>query len=227
MHLYLARHGETVWNIERRIQGWGDSPLTQIGLRQAEALADRLSHVPLNAVYASDLGRARQTAEIVARRHSLTITALPAFREMSWGEWEGMTSEEMQSSYPDQWAAFVKKGRDELHEGETDWESTTHIPGGETIAQTARRFYAGLEEIVARHTAEKYCVLIVGHGGSLRLAITHALRLRPVAHRRFYLDNTGLSRIDYGIGMPPRIHFINDTVHWQEEAPDNGQEKSK
>lgn len=227
MHLYLARHGETAWNIEQRVQGWEDSPLTEIGIRQAEALADRLAHVPLVAVYSSDLGRAKHTAQIVATRHNLVVQAMPAFREMSWGEWEGLTWQQMQARNPDLWDSFVKKGRDEQAEGETDWEATTHIPGGETMAQTAQRIYSGLEQIIARHTGEKDCVLVVGHGGSLRMAFTHALNLRPVAHRRFHLDNTGLSCIDHVPGGHARIRFANDTGHWQEEAPEKGEVTGK
>lgn len=219
MHLYLARHGETQWNVEARVQGWGDSPLTATGIRQAEALADRMAQIPLTAVYSSDLGRAEHTARIVARPHGLEPCRMPAFREMSWGKWEGLTSPEMQAGWPDLWKAFVQKGRDELADPGRDWESTTHIPGGETMAETAKRFYAGLEEIVARHSGVGECVLLVGHGGSLRLAFTHALQLRPVAHRRFYLDNTGLSRIDYPPDNPPRIRFVNDTGHWREVEP--------
>ena len=223
MHLYLARHGETAWNIDQRVQGWEDSPLTEKGLRQAKALADRLERVPLVAVYSSDLGRANHTARIVAQRHNLDVQVRNSFREMSWGEWEGLTWRQMQAKNPELWDAFVEKGRQELGGGETDWESFTHIPGGETIAQTAARFYAGLDEIIARHTAETDCVLVVGHGGTLRLAFTHALNLRPVAHRYFHLDNTGLSCIDHAPKGHARIRFVNDTGHYQEEAPEKGE----
>lgn len=219
MHLYLARHGETVWNIEARVQGWGDSPLTETGIRQAEALADRLADIPLVAVYSSDLGRAASTAEIVAKRHGLKVETMPAFREMSWGDWEGLTWQQMEAGWPDTWKAFVKKGREELTSDEEEWETTTHIPGGETMAETAKRVYAGIDEIIARHPGAGDCALIVGHGGSLRMAFTHALSLRPRVHRRFHLDNTGLSCIDYPAGGVPRIRFTNDTGHWREVAP--------
>lgn len=219
MHLYLARHGETVWNIEARVQGWADSPLTPTGVRQAEALADRMADIQLTAVYSSDLGRAAHTARIVAKPHGLEPCQMPAFREMAWGDWEGLTSQQMEAGWPDQWKAFVQKGRDELANPSEDWESTTHIPGGETMAQTAKRFYQGLDKIAARHTGANECVLIVGHGGSLRLAFTHALALGVTAHRRFHLDNTGLSRIDYPADSPPRIRFLNDTGHWREVEP--------
>ena len=219
MHLYLARHGETEWNIEARVQGWGDSPLTATGTRQAEALADRMAEIKLTAVYSSDLGRAVHTARIVAKPHGLEPCEMSAFREMSWGDWEGLTWQQMETGWPDQWKAFVQKGRDELADPSHDWESTTHIPGGETIAQTAKRFYEGLDKVVARHTGADDCVLIVSHGGSLRLAFTHALALTATAHRRFHLDNSGLSRIDYPGDSPPRIRFINDTGHWREVEP--------
>src|SRR5690242_1187026 len=85
--IFLARHAETLWNVERRFQGHLDSDLTERGRQQAERLAERLASEPLAAVYSSDLGRSRTTAEVVASRHGLTVQTDPLLREINTGDW--------------------------------------------------------------------------------------------------------------------------------------------
>ena len=90
----FARHGETDWNFEGRLQGHTDRPLNAYGREQAEALAGRLAREDVAAIYASDLARARETAEIVGERLGLPVVVDPDLREKNWGTWEGLTSEE-------------------------------------------------------------------------------------------------------------------------------------
>src|SRR5262252_2076150 len=92
--LLLVRHGETDWNAEGRLQGHTDRPLSDFGRRQARALADELAGDSIVAVYASDLSRARETAEIVAAQLGLEVALDPRLREKDWGTWEGLTPEE-------------------------------------------------------------------------------------------------------------------------------------
>ena len=89
--ILLVRHGETDWNLQRRVQGHSDTPLNDNGRAQALALADTLDDVELDAVYASDLARAFETARIVAERRGLTVTSVPGLRERNFGTWEGLT----------------------------------------------------------------------------------------------------------------------------------------
>jgi uncharacterized phosphatase len=136
--LLLVRHGETDWNAEGKLQGHTDRPLNDYGRRQARALADRLAGENIDAVYASDLSRARETAEIVGEKLGLTVAVDPDLREKNWGNWEGLTSDER------------------LHiefEGET---SETHRD----------RTLSAVQRIVERHPGER--VVVVTHGGSLR-----------------------------------------------------------
>nr|MDP6619890.1 histidine phosphatase family protein [Nitrospinota bacterium] len=99
MFIYLIRHGETPWNSEQRILGATDIGLTDKGLLQAEALADAMSDRPIRAVYSSDLSRALQTAEALARPHALEIRARLGLREMNQGFLEGLTFEDLRDQH--------------------------------------------------------------------------------------------------------------------------------
>src|SRR5690242_8696605 len=92
--LLLVRHGETDWNAEGRLQGQTDRPLNEYGRRQARELAERLAGDGVVAIYASDLSRAKETAEIVGGRLGLPVVVDPDLRERNWGTWEGLTPRE-------------------------------------------------------------------------------------------------------------------------------------
>ena len=145
--LLLVRHGETDWNAEGRLQGHTDRPLNEYGRRQARGLADELAGEELDAIYSSDLARARETAEIVGERLGLPVVLDPDLREKSWGSWEGLTPAER-------------------HEIELVGESTE-----EHAARTLR----ALRRIAERHPGGR--VLVVTHGGSLRRVQVEALGL--------------------------------------------------
>src|SRR3990170_2183319 len=101
LRLLLLRHAETDWNRERRYQGWTDTPLSAAGLGQAEAAARLLAGSRLGAVWASPLRRARDTAAVIAAPHGLEVQTDPAFREMRFGPWEGLTASEARARFPD------------------------------------------------------------------------------------------------------------------------------
>ena len=150
--LLLARHGETDWNRELRIQGSSDIELNELGRRQAQSLAQELTDVELDAIYASDLSRARETAAAVAAAHGLEVRLDPRLRERSFGSWEGLTREDI--------AEFPPGSR---HDGESD----------EAVRE---RMLAAVAEIAAAHPGEQ--VLIVSHGGALNTLWHHALGVR-------------------------------------------------
>jgi broad specificity phosphatase PhoE len=150
--LLLARHGETDWNRELRIQGSSDIELNDLGRRQAQALAQELTDVDLDAIYASDLRRASATAAAVAATHGLEVTFDPRLRERSFGSWEGLTREDLEAM-PD----------GSRHDGETDEE-------------VRARMLAAVDDIAASHPGEQ--VLIVSHGGALNTLWHHAIGVR-------------------------------------------------
>jgi len=136
--LLLVRHGETDWNAEGRLQGHTDRPLNDFGRRQAKALAEELDGEEIEAIYASDLARARETAEILGERLGLPTVLDPDLREKNWGTWEGLTPTE----------------RDRV-----EFE-------GETTEEHRERMLRALHRIAERHPDGR--VLVVTHGGSLR-----------------------------------------------------------
>ena len=136
--LLLVRHGETDWNRELRIQGSSDIELNELGRKQAEALADELAHVELDAIYASDLSRARATAETVAERLGLPVTVDPDLREIDVGSREGLTGAEV---------------------GDREWDGEPHEAHAERVLRAVHR-------IAAAHPSGR--VLVVAHGGCLR-----------------------------------------------------------
>jgi broad specificity phosphatase PhoE len=144
--LLLARHGETDWNRDRRVQGHSDQPLNETGRAQSHALADELEDLPVDAVYSSDLARALETARIVADRLGLPVTPLHDLREKNFGTWEGLTDEEVFRRFPE-----ARSG---------------HWGDGETPDELSERVLRALRRIAAEHPDGH--VLVVAHGGPLR-----------------------------------------------------------
>jgi broad specificity phosphatase PhoE len=200
--ILLARHGETEWNAERRVQGWQESPLNARGMAQAQALSERLSRTPLAAVYASDLSRAAETARLIAAPHDLPVVLDAALRERGYGVWEGLTEAELERDYAESWHRFQYLRR---------WDEP--VPQGETWEEIQWRFLPVLHRIVTDHPGQDETVLIVGHGGSLRLAILDALAAPLLMALRLRLDNASLSRLDYSGPNEGRVIFLNDTGH--------------
>jgi broad specificity phosphatase PhoE len=156
--ILLARHGETDWNASLRWQGHADPGLNEAGRRQAHELAARLARERLDAIYASDLVRARETAEIVAADTGLPVRALAALREIDVGEWSGLTTPEIERLYPD--------GMHRHRAGGDGWER------GETHVAMTERVIGAVTAIAAEHPSER--LLLVGHGGTIRALLAHA-----------------------------------------------------
>jgi broad specificity phosphatase PhoE len=149
--ILLVRHGETDWNLERRVQGHSDRALNETGRAQARKLADALAEEPIDAVFSSDLLRAHETARIVAERRGLDVTAIPDLRERHFGTWEGLTDDEIFERFPG-----AKTGT---------WGD------GETREEMAQRVLESLRRIAEAHPGGR--VLVVSHGGPLRAVLTH------------------------------------------------------
>ncbi len=200
--LLLARHGQTARNAAGRYQGQTDVPLNETGRRQAQALAERLASEAIDAVYASDLQRAQATAELVAAPHGLRVQTEPRLREINFGAWEGLTYEEIKTRDPERQAAWYD---DPLH---------TSPPDGETLTQVAERVQAALAEIVQAHPDET--VLIVAHGGTLRLTICLALGISPGSYWRFDIDVASLSELNVYENVYEEgaiLNVLNDSTH--------------
>ena len=165
--ILLARHGETDWNREGRWQGWADAPLNQNGRAQARELAEQLRSTPFDAVYSSDLSRARETAEIVAAPHGVDVVRDAGLREIDVGSWSGLTRAELAERFP-----------------------TGDRPDGETRDQHRERVHAAVQRIARANLGRR--ILIVTHGGTMR-----ALRGQVGDGPHHPIANCGVIELDF------------------------------
>lgn len=201
--ILLVRHGETEWNAAERIQGCSNSDLSIRGRKQAVAVALRLQRETLTAVYSSDLTRAVETAEPLAARHGLATQVLEDLREKSYGSWEGLTSPEIADLYPELW-----------HQFHTLRDIATPIPGGESWPEVQVRVTRALAHILTEHPDDDDRVVIVGHGGSLRIPILQALDAPLTSLARLKLDNCGLTIANFD-SRGSQVLLMNDRSHLQ------------
>jgi len=184
--LWLVRHGLTDWNTRQRFCGHHDIPLSAQGRVQALWLAQQLQKEMISAIYTSDLLRARETAEIIAhqRTPAVQIRVSLAWREIDFGDWEGLTYAEIVEQFKDQLGFF------------TDPEHYSP-PNGESLLHLQQRVKAGLSAIM--HDGDlptRGDVVIVSHGGSLRVLLCSALGIPLQRQWQLLLDPGSLSAID-------------------------------
>jgi probable phosphoglycerate mutase len=180
----VVRHGETQWNVAGRIQGHGDSDLTETGRAQAEAIASRLAAESFDAIVASDLGRAFDTAQAIARGCGLPIATDPRLRERSFGVGEGLTYEEIDRQYPDIFSRVRSTDPD------------APIPGGESRRQFHERVRAAFEALAREHDGRR--LTVVTHGGVLSSLYRHVHGIGLEEPRRIPIANASYNRIAIG-----------------------------
>lgn len=180
--LILIRHGETLWNTERRMQGQLDSPLTERGVWQACRLGERLQSMPFAALYSSDLPRARLTAQRIAEVTGHAIIDDLRLRERHFGLFEGMTRAEMEKHDAEIYARFMSR------------DPHYAVPGGESPAGFFGRCRTALEELAARHAGQT--IAVVTHGLVLDAAYRAASGLALDAPRPVPLVNASLNWFD-------------------------------
>lgn len=180
--LIAIRHGETAWNTERRLQGQLDIPLNALGERQAARLAEALRHEGLDAVVASDLGRAWRTAQALAGPLGLPLYPEPGLRERAFGEMQGHTYEEIEARWPE-WAARWK-ARD---------PGFAAPGGGESLAGFYARCVASAERVAEAFAGR--AVALVCHGGVLDCLYRAAARVPLDAPRTWQLGNAAVNRL--------------------------------
>ncbi|MDI6907169.1 MAG: alpha-ribazole phosphatase [Thermoanaerobacterales bacterium] len=197
--IYLVRHGETLWNHAMRYQGHADIPLNEKGYTQARAVARRLSSERIDAVYSSDLQRARVTAEAIAAVHGLPVQIDRSLREINFGAWEGLTRDEIRLRFPD-----VSR----------EWWSNpvgTRLPGGETLAEVADRAVSYLLGTARRHPGGT--VVVASHGGTIRAVIGRLIRMDLNEYWRLRQDNAALNLLEVQDGDRAVLLLFNDTSH--------------
>lgn len=156
--LYLVRHGQTLWNLEGRLQGWKDSSLTDHGINQAKKAKKALENIPFDAIYSSDRGRALQTATIITGDEK-KIRKLSGLREMSFGEWEGQLIEDVKGEYSENfWALFNAA------------DMYTSI-GGEDYEGLKNRVVPEVNKIIEQNSGDN--ILIVSHALTIKTILSH------------------------------------------------------
>lgn len=201
--LILVRHGETLWNRERRMQGQQDSPLSDTGMHQARRLGQRLADLSFSELYSSDLGRAYATARSVAEVTGHEIAVDTRLRERHFGVFEGLTADEIASRFPVEYDGL--KSRDPAYV----------IPGGESARQFRDRCLAVLEDIAERHPGAT--VVVVTHGLVLDIAYREAHAIALGAPRPVPLLNASLNVFRYD-NRRWHCDTWGDVSHLQDDA---------
>lgn len=201
MNLLLIRHGESVGNAGGRLQGQSDTPLNERGRAQARALAARLQREAWEpaAVYASDLSRAAETAEILAAPFGLAVTLDARLREYNAGVLNGIIWAEVEFRYPEVWAAYHSTG---------GW---ANIPGEEGDVAFTARLAQFLDEIRGPHKEDE-AVAVVTHGGSLAVLVAQLVGLPPGRRQPFRFGNASLTLVEIAQRGPVLVRS-NDTSH--------------
>lgn len=197
--IVFIRHIQAEGNLFRVMQGHWDGEATALGLRQAEALARRFRAVPFDAIYTSDLSRARLTAEALHRGRGVPLIADPRLRELNMGAWEGRFFGDLKHERPSEIRQFLL--RDE------DW----CVPGAESYADVAKRTRAALEEILRAHEGGR--VAVVSHGVAIRALLASVLELDTADPRALPIGgNTAVSQLSWENGAFS-VDFLGDCSH--------------
>lgn len=210
-NICVIRHGETAWNIERRIQGHTDIELNAAGIKQARAAADWLQqhHTDIRHIYSSDLSRALRTASIVGEALGLSPTATQNLRERRYGRFEGLTYQQAEIDFPKEYALFESRDPDFAMPDD-----------GESLKDIFNRITQTLETIAQAHVGET--IAIVCHGGVLDI-INRFVRQNPLHEKRdFDVPNAGLNWISYQPEGTPQWRVVEwgSTQHLNEQALD-------
>lgn len=207
--ILLIRHGETAWNAKRRLQGHLDIPLNEEGERQAAALGRALREESLDAIFSSDLQRARQTAQAIAAPRGMQIQLDRGLRERCYGAFEGMLYGEISQRYPDAYKAWQARDID------ARFPEGVHV--AETLREFSQRVVAAITRIVMENTYRR--VAMVAHGGVLECAYRAAQGLGFSHARDFDIFNASVNRFSWD-GSALKIVHWGDVTHLQELEED-------
>jgi broad specificity phosphatase PhoE len=199
VRVILVRHGETAWNKAHRMQGGGsDTPLNETGNRQKELIALRLKAENIQGIYCSPLQRAMDTANAIARYHSLEVMVEPALREIDIGEFEG--------------ASVFDIGRqmDEVLTTGYSGETAPTMPGGESLKDVQTRVWGTLQGLVSRYSGGN--VVVVSHYFAILTVICSVLNIPMTQIGRFRMNPGTISTVAFD-GAIPRLLSFNDSGH--------------
>lgn len=199
--IYLIRHGESQWNVIRKIQGQKDISLTDKGVEQAKLIGDRLTKEKIDKIYSSDLERAYNTAKIIGNKIGINPIPKEDFREINFGVWEGLSNDKMMAEYYDEVYLWRKE------------PEKLKIEGGETLQEVQIRAMKCLEKIV--DTSNDESILIVSHGVTLKTIILGLLDMDLMYFKNLTINNVGLTIVEFR-EYNKVLRVLNDTSHVKE-----------
>lgn len=202
--LYLVRHGETDGNVNQWYQGSTDIPLNARGREQAACLSRLWQDIRIDSIYSSTLSRAKETAQIIAKPHGLTVSAYDELQEVNFGLWEGHTYKEIQEQWPGEIEAFYRSS------------GTMKARGGESFLEVQARTVAKTKELLAAH-ADGDVVVLVSHGAAIRCLLFGLLGLDMGRIWCFQQFNTAFNIIEY-YGDKNIMTLMNCTQHLEGTA---------
>ncbi len=207
MKIYLTRHGQTVWNIDKRLQGCKNSDLTELGIKQAKLLSEKMKDEKIDYIYSSPIERAYKTAEIIKGTRNLQIETIDALKEIAFGEWEGLTLDEVAAN------PIYNKELENLFQNPEKYRPF----GGETPFELLDRSHRALKSIINKHKNKDENILIVTHGMTLKMIISYFkqnLTSMEIMQLPVY-GQTSITEIQFN-GDEFNIIRENDISHYEE-----------
>ena len=199
--IYLTRHGQTLWNIEKRLQGRGNSPLTGEGIERAKELRDRIKYIHIDIIYSSPIERALTTANIIKGDKSIEVITDDGLMEMCFGDYEGKITDEVMKENPNWDISLIMKGNTELT-----------APNGENLAEVRDRVARSLNKIIEENRGKT--ILIVAHGITLK-AIMYYFKDEEVNSE--VMGQATLTKVNVDENNKFYIEFKNDNSHFTQK----------
>ena len=196
--IYLTRHGQTLWNIEKRLQGRGNSPLTEEGIERAKELRDRIKDIHIDIIYSSPIERALTTANIIKGDKSIEVITDDGLMEMCFGDYEGKITDEVMKENPNWDISLIMKGNTELT-----------APNGENLAEVRDRVARSMNKIIEKNRGKT--ILIVAHGITLK-AIMYYFKDEEVNSE--VMGQATLTKVNVDKNNKFHIEFKNDNSHF-------------
>lgn len=198
--IYLARHGESQWNVLKIVQGQKNIPLTNKGIKQAELLGKRLVNEQIEKIYSSDLARAYDTAKIIGKIIDVEVEPMKEFREINFGVWEGLSKNELLTKYRTEYEKWLKNPKDLI------------LEGAETLAELQERALEGINKIINLNGDRYNNILIVSHSATIKVIILGLLGISLNNFKNLTLGNVSLSIIEYR-NYNKVLKLFNNTDH--------------
>lgn len=196
--IYLTRHGQTVWNIEKRLQGRGNSPLTEAGIERAKELRDRIKNIDIDVIYSSPIERALSTANIIKGEKNIEVITNDGLMEMCFGDYEGRVTDEVKNENPNWDINLIMKGN-----------TTLVAPNGENLEEVRHRVAKAMDKIIEENRGK--IILIVAHGITLK-ALMYYFKDEEVNSE--VMGQATLTKINVDQENNFDIEFKNDSSHF-------------